>query len=61
MISCCTCGVWQSDAAFYTNGPGRRMSECKACNRERKAKAYVPKPRDYSTQRRIAGKFARAA
>lgn len=61
MISCCTCGLWQSDAQFYTNGPGRRMSKCKSCNKERKAKAYVPKLRDYSRLRRVRGKFARAA
>lgn len=60
MKTCTRCGGYKPDRMFYTNGPGRRMSECAACNIQRKREAHVPRPRlNLHLGRDSAGRFAR--
>ncbi|TAA18212.1 hypothetical protein EA658_13775 [Pseudoxanthomonas winnipegensis] len=61
MKVCTRCGGYKPDRMYYTIGPTRRMSECIACNLQRKREAHVPRPRlNLHLGRDRAGRFARA-
>lgn len=59
MKECTRCGGYMPDSQFYTIGAVRLMSECKQCNRVRKAEKYTPRKRlNLNLGRDRRGRFA---